>query len=147
MQQTHLTSVLFELNLGWNAWKSPWLKKATRWYCFFCLLVSNQQWKNDISVVLFSYGEKIHNIKRKMLVKCVCFCAGVPFPCLQVCVVSKISTARSTFQIYSFVLKALLSSLKNWTEAEIPPNFGFWKSGFFSLGGALTIVFMIRYSF
>ena len=97
-----LLQCFFELNLGWTETHENPHNKNNRMILFFCLLVSNQQWKNDISVVLFSYGEKINNIKRKMLVKCVCFCASVPCPCLQVCVVPKISTPRSPFQIYGF---------------------------------------------
>ena len=53
-----LLQCFFELNLSWNAWKSPWMKEGNKMILFFWSWVSNQQRKNDFSVVFFSYEEE-----------------------------------------------------------------------------------------
>ena len=66
---------------------------------------------------------------------CVCVCASVPSPCLQVCVVPKF---RHLDPPSKFLASKTFAFLKNWTELEIPnsSNFGFlWKFGFFIGGG------------
>ena len=57
-----LLQCFLEFNLGWNAWKSPWIKESNKMILFFAFQSQNQQRKNDFSVVFFSYGEKIDNI-------------------------------------------------------------------------------------